>query len=111
VENQVCLAIKRIYVHESIYGPFREAVVRHVAKLQVGNGLDPATTMGPVQNAMQYERVQRLFQDLETQKWNVAFGGGTLPHGAPKGGYFITPTIIDNPAETSSIVQEEPFGE
>lgn len=55
---------------------------------------------------MQYERVKGFFSDIEKEKWNVAVGG-TNPEGP---GYFITPTIVDRPAETSRIVEEEPFG-
>lgn len=109
--GQVCLAIKRIYVHEAIYSRFRDAMVRHVQNLKLGDGMDRGCSMGPVQNEMQFERVRRLFDDIEAQKWTVA-AGGSFPTKSTTtlGGYFIEPTIIDRPAEDSSIVQEEPFG-
>lgn len=56
---------------------------------------------------MQYERVLTFFDDIEKQGWKVAVGGKVNP----SAGYFITPTIIDRPAENSRIVVEEPFGE
>lgn len=84
-------------------------MVRHITKLKVGSGLDRDSNLGPVQNEMQFEKLRMLFKEIETQKWNVAAGGAFPPKGSK--GYFITPTIIDNPAESSSIVQEEPFGE
>lgn len=62
--------------------------------------------LGPLQNAMQYERVKGFFSDIEKEDWKVAIGG-TNPEGP---GYFITPTIIDRPKEESRIVTEEPFG-
>lgn len=105
--GQVCLAIKRIYVHESIHDAFRDAMVRHIQQ-----NLKPGQGLGPVQNSMQFERVRRLFADIETQKWNVVAGGKfdvTTGKGSG-GGYFIEPTVIDRPAEDSTIVQEEPFG-
>lgn len=55
---------------------------------------------------MQYERVKGFFSDIEKENWKVA-AGGKVPGGP---GYFITPTIIDRPSETSRIVVEEPFG-
>lgn len=105
--GQICLAIKRIYIQDTIFAEFRDAMVRHTKTLKVGNGLDSDTSQGPVQNAMQYERVQGFFKDIESEKWNVAVGGEKSPHTK---GYFITPTIIDSPADDSRIVVEEPFG-
>ncbi|KAB2579180.1 putative betaine aldehyde dehydrogenase protein [Lasiodiplodia theobromae] len=104
--GQICLAIKRIYVHEKIYDEFLKACVEHTKTLVLGNGTEPNTFLGPVQNAMQYERVKGFFQDVHEHKMKVAVGGVN----DKTGGYYITPTIIDNPAETSKIVTEEPFG-
>ena len=55
--GQVCMAIKRIYAHESIYQKLCDALVEEAKKAKVGNGLDPGTELGPVQNKMQYDKV------------------------------------------------------
>ncbi|KAL3471360.1 Aldehyde/histidinol dehydrogenase [Aspergillus californicus] len=108
--GQICLAVKRIYVHASIHAPFRDAMVRFVQGLKIGNGLDEGVFMGPVQNSMQYERVRGFFNDSDKENWSVAVGG-QIPKGEGEGeGYFVAPTLIDNPPEESRIVQEEPFG-
>ncbi|KAJ4013737.1 hypothetical protein NW752_005448 [Fusarium irregulare] len=106
--GQICLNIKRIYVHESIYEKFRDAVVKHVKNYKLGDGSSEETSHGPVQNEMQYNRVKTFFEDIEKQGWKVATGGKFET--APKNGYYITPTVIDNPPEDSRIVVEEPFG-
>jgi len=106
--SQICIALKRIYVQDTIYDKFRDAMVKFItATHKVGNGLDQATTHGPIQNKMQYERVQGFYADIEKEGWKVA-AGGKNDDKAP--GYFINPTIIDNPADDSRIVVEEPFG-
>jgi len=105
--GQICIAIKRIYIHSSIYNEFRDAMVRFTKTLTVGNGLEDGTTHGPLQNSMQYERVQGFFADIEKQKWTTAVGGKNDDNAK---GYFIQPTIIDNPEDGSRIVIEEPFG-
>jgi acyl-CoA reductase-like NAD-dependent aldehyde dehydrogenase len=57
--GQVCMAIKRIYAHASIYDALCEALVEEAGKqARIGNGLDPDTQLGPLQNRMQYEKVQ-----------------------------------------------------
>ena len=67
--------MKRIYVHESIYPQFRDAMVKHAQTLKVGPGFDEGVTHGPVQNAMQYEIVKGHFADIEKENYKVAFGG------------------------------------
>lgn len=101
------MMIKRLYVHEKIYDQFRDALVEHTKTLKSGNGFDDDVFIGPVQNSMQYEKVKSLFDEIPKQGWKPAIGG-ELPNGGK--GYFITPTIIDNPPEDSRIVTEEPFG-
>ncbi|EXJ80429.1 aldehyde dehydrogenase (NAD+) [Capronia coronata CBS 617.96] len=104
--GQICLAIKRIYVHESIHDEFRDAMVSFTKSLKVGDGAEAGVFLGPVQNSMQYEKVKTFFSDIEKENWAVAVGGKN----EEKPGYFITPTIIDKPADNSRIATEEPFG-
>ncbi|KAM3069063.1 hypothetical protein ACMFMG_004244 [Clarireedia jacksonii] len=108
---QICMAIKRIYVHEAIYDRFLSAMVSHAKNLGVGSGKDPKTFVGPLQNATQLEKVQSYYDDIEKNGLRAALGGPSalLKESLPKG-YFLTPTIIDNPPDTERIVQEEPFG-
>src|SRR6185312_11097418 len=55
--GQVCMAIKRIYAHERIYDALCAALAEEARKARVGDGLDPQTQYGPIQNRMQYEKV------------------------------------------------------
>ncbi|KPI41522.1 putative aldehyde dehydrogenase [Cyphellophora attinorum] len=105
--GQICLAIKRIYVHEDVYEQFRDAAVKFAQTIKSGEGNEEGVFLGPVQNSMQFEKVKTFFSDIEKEKWNVAVGG---KNDDSKPGYFIAPTIIDRPAEDSRIVTEEPFG-
>lgn len=105
--GQVCLALKRVYIHESIFEEFRDAMVKHTKSLKLGDGSEAGVSHGPIQNSMQYERVQGFFKDIEKEGWKVAVGGKN-PEDLP--GYFIQPTIIDRPKDDSRIVTEEPFG-
>ncbi|OLN97064.1 Phenylacetaldehyde dehydrogenase 1 [Colletotrichum chlorophyti] len=106
--GQVCVAIKRIYIHESIYDELLTEITNVVESLPVGDGQQEGTVLGPVQNQMQFERVKELLKDIEAQKLKIT-AGSTEPASNSKG-FFITPTIVDNPPENSRIVVEEPFG-
>ena len=104
--GQVCMAIKRIYVHESLYDDLCAALVEEARAAKVGNGLDPDTQLGPLQNKMQYDKVVRLIQ--ETKDSGATFlAGGEVPD-TP--GYFIPPTLVTDVEETSRIVTDEQFG-
>ena len=104
--GQVCIAPKRIYVHENIYDAFTAAFAEAASHTKVGSGLQEGVTMGPVQNRPQYERVKELIEASRASGHRF-LTGGELPPGP---GYFISPTVVDNPPEDSRIVQEEPFG-
>ncbi|KAF3812099.1 putative aldehyde dehydrogenase FUS7 [Colletotrichum gloeosporioides] len=106
--GQVCIAIKRIYIHESIYDELLAEMANVVNSFPVGDGQQEGTMLGPVQNQMQFERVKDLLKDIEEQKHKLA-AGSTAPASNGKG-YFITPTMVDNPPDNSRIVVEEPFG-
>ena len=104
--GQTCAALKRLYVHESLY----EAVCQKLATLAeqqvVGNGLDDTTTFGPVQNANQYRQVIELVDDARSQGARILCGGSPS---ADKG-YFYPPTIVADVCNGIRLVDEEQFG-
>ncbi|KAJ5087160.1 Aldehyde dehydrogenase N-terminal [Penicillium angulare] len=102
---QICMMIKRLYVHESIYDTFLQKLVDFVKTFKVGEGTEADVFVGPVQNKMQFEKAKDLFQTITTDKLKAVLGGDIQD----SAGYFIHPTIIDNPPEDSRVVQEEPF--
>ncbi|KAL8646177.1 MAG: hypothetical protein Q9210_006281 [Variospora velana] len=108
--SQICMMIKRLYVHSSIYGKFVAAFCAHVKEnFKVGPGTDPENFIGPVQNSIQYAKVKDMYSQIAKQGWKPALGGDMPDEDASKG-YFFTPTVIDNPPDNSRIVTEEPFG-
>ena len=105
--GQVCIATKRVFIHQDIYRPFVDAMVAFTKYLKPGSPEDPSTGLGPVQNKMQYDRVMGFVDDCREKGYTFATGEQTVKQGK---GYFVQPTIIDNPPTESRIVQEEPFG-
>ncbi len=105
--GQWCIATKRFYVHESIHAEFVQAFVEYAKGVKVGDGMDPDTGLGPIQNRMQYDKLRKLFADVREQGYSVPLGG-TIDESLA--GNFVPVTVVDNPPENSRIVQEEPFG-
>ncbi|PHH80706.1 hypothetical protein CDD82_1561 [Ophiocordyceps australis] len=106
--GQLCMCTKRIYVHEKIYDEFRDAFVKCTREtMKTGRGFEPGVTLGPLQNAMQFNLVKKMCADVEESGFKVALKGQVSDGSA---GYLMEPTVVDNPPEDSAIVVEEPFG-
>ena len=104
--GQICVAIKRLYVHESIYEEMCEALAAIARSVKVGDGSEPGVQMGPIQNKMQYERVLGILEDTKRQGARILAGGRALD----RPGYFMEPTIVADIEEGTRLVDEEPFG-
>ena len=103
--GQVCLAIKRLYVHESVYDEIGDELVAIAKSTVVDDGSKQGTKLGPLQNKMQYEKVKAFLDDAH-KNGKVIAGGAAMD----RPGYFIAPTIVRDIAEGSKLVDEEQFG-
>jgi acyl-CoA reductase-like NAD-dependent aldehyde dehydrogenase len=103
--GQICVAVKRAYVHESIYDAFCEEIVKLAEAAVVDDGTRQGTTIGPVQNRMQYEKVKSLIESA--RNGGTFLAGGDIPD---RRGYFIPPTIVKDLDDDAPLVREEQFG-
>ena len=103
--GQVCMATKRIYVHESVYDDFMKHFVAVVQGYKAGEGF-----ISPIQNKMQYDKVKSVFADCEDKGYEFVVGKGREAAEGHSKGYFISPAVVAKPPEDSRLVQEEPFG-
>jgi len=103
---QICVATKRLYVHEAVYDGLRDRLAAIARTVKVGDGAEQGTVLGPIQNQRQYQRVMELLDDAKANQLTL-IQGAAIPEG---GGYFVPVTIVDNPPEASRVVQEEAFG-
>lgn len=103
--GQVCMAIKRVYVPQAVYGEFCNRLAELAKSAKVGNGADQGVEMGPVQNAAQFQKLEVLLLDCDKQGLVVS---GERPHSNK--GYFIPPTIVSDVPDDALVVREEQFG-
>jgi acyl-CoA reductase-like NAD-dependent aldehyde dehydrogenase len=103
--GQVCIAMKRLYVHENIYDEVCDELASIANDTIIGDGLEQGTKLGPLNNKMQYDKVKALIEDAKKEGNVIA--GGEFPD---KPGYFIRPTIVRDIKEGSRLVDEEQFG-
>jgi acyl-CoA reductase-like NAD-dependent aldehyde dehydrogenase len=104
--GQTCAALKRLYVHDSLYDALCARLVAIAQQQQLGNGMAEGTTFGPVQNRKQLEIVSELVEDARNSGARILCGG-ERPTGQ---GYFYPPTIIADATDGMRIVDEEQFG-
>jgi len=105
--GQICIATKRLYIHNDIYDELSAAIAEVARGVKVGDGSDESVQLGPVQNRVQYDRVVDLITDCK--KNGLRFlTGGEVDESAD--GNFIPISLVDNPPDDSRVVAEEAFG-
>ncbi|RCV48996.1 aldehyde dehydrogenase [Marinitenerispora sediminis] len=104
--GQFCAAVKRVYVPERLRADLVERLRALAGAARVGDGLDPATDLGPLVSRRQLERVAGLVADA------VAAGGRAVAGGAPldRPGHFFPPTVVTDLPAGTALELEEQFG-
>ncbi len=106
--GQVCVSPQRFYVHSQIAEEFTDYAVQAAQAQVLGNGLEKGTTLGPLINATQRDRVARIVQETLAQSGELLAGGQRPAH--LEAGYFYEPTVIMNPGKDTAVMNEEIFG-
>ncbi len=104
--GQVCVSPTRFYVQESIYQRFVDSFAARAGGLSVGDGLDPASHMGPMANPRRPDAMERLIGE-------AVRGGARLKTGGERigaNGFFYAPTVLADVPLEAAIMNEEPFG-
>ncbi len=106
--GQTCVCANRIFVERPIYERFAATFAEQVAALRVGNGLDPATVIGPLIDAQARAKVERHVADALAGGAALLTGGG--PYAEGRAGNFWTPTVLANVSAEMLVAREETFG-
>ncbi len=105
--GQTCAALKRLYVHDSIYDAVVDELAAFAAKVPMGVGLDEENVLGPLQNRGQFDTVDRLVEAAKASGARVVLGGEP-DREAP--GYFYPTTLVADIDPHNDLVVEEQFG-
>jgi len=102
--GQTCAALKRLYVHDSLYDSVCEELTNFARSMPMGDGMKEENLIGPIQNQMQFDKVSALVEDAKKN-------GGRILLGGEKGeGLFYPTTLIADVDNGMAIVDEEQFG-
>jgi acyl-CoA reductase-like NAD-dependent aldehyde dehydrogenase len=104
--GQVCFATKRVYAPRHMVDDLAAELARLAKEAKVGDGLEEGTTIGPIQNKTQFDKVLGFIESARADG-GIFLTGGKVKDG---GGYFIEPTIVTGLAHDARLVREEQFG-
>lgn len=104
--GQVCVSPTRFYVQEKAYDRFLARFTDVIASIQVGNGLEQGTQMGPLAHARRVASMERFLDDADQRGGKVLTGGARLG----STGFFFAPTVITDLPDDAMLMLEEPFG-
>jgi succinate-semialdehyde dehydrogenase/glutarate-semialdehyde dehydrogenase len=108
--GQACLAIKRVYVFESVADEVIEAIGAKASRLRVGIGSDPDSQMGPLHTEGQREELERQIADSLADGGELLTGGARPDDPQLGDGWFYQPTVVVDPPKDSPMAREEVFG-
>ena len=101
--GQVCISIRRIYVHSDIYDLFTSQFVEAVKNTSYGSQLDENVVVGPMIEEKEAIRVEEWINEAVNQGAKIACGG-------KRNGALLEPTVLLDTNETMKVVSEEIFG-
>ncbi|MEM6965977.1 MAG: aldehyde dehydrogenase family protein [Bacteroidota bacterium] len=104
--GQTCACAKRLYVHEDDYDNVVSTLKAVADQMPMGDGMQEGNVLGPIQNQMQFNKVNELVEDAKANGATI-YRGGSPMEGA---GYFYPITIVGGVDNGSRIVDEEQFG-
>jgi succinate-semialdehyde dehydrogenase/glutarate-semialdehyde dehydrogenase len=108
--GQMCLGVKRLFVHDSVYDAFMAGLRGALEKKTVGPGTSKASRMGPLHLEYQRGEIEEQVEDARARGATVLVGGSRPNGQETANGFFYLPTVIENPPQDARVVREEVFG-
>lgn len=104
--GQVCVSPTRFLVQEKVYDQFVSSFVAHAKAVNVGDGMEAGTVMGPMANERRVPVMETLIADAKSKGAEIATGGNRIGNK----GYFFEPTVVTGATTDMRAMNEEPFG-
>lgn len=104
--GQVCIAPSRFFVHHAVHDRFVDRFVAEAQSRVLGDGMDAASTMGPLANHRRVDAMERMVADARARGGTVLTGGERVGNQ----GWFFAPTVITGLSDDALLMTEEPFG-
>ena len=109
-QSQSCSSTSRLFVHEDAADALLDEVVKLIAKIRIGDPLDPTTQMGTLASQAQFDKTLRYIAAAQEDGARLLTGGMRPSSLAGKTGLYVEPTVFDNVGPDSRLAREEVFG-
>ena len=106
--GQVCVTPDRFFIHESLHDAFVAEFVKRAKAIKLGDGLDPASEMGPLINARRLDEIDAIVQDAVRDGARLETGGQRAP--GFNAGHFYEPTVLTDVRDDMRVYSQENFG-
>ena len=108
--GQICIAVNRILVADSLHDAFLQALAAETAKMRLGHGVEPGVAYGPVLNESVRSRTRQHVDDALAHGGRLIAGGAAPTGEAYERGFFFNPTLIDGADDRALVMTEESYG-
>ena len=105
--GQSCCAVERVYVHRKVYDAFLEQAADAMTRFQMGDPMDPATTLGPLADRTILDDLDRQVRDALQRGARLICGGRRLE--GTRGNFYL-PTLLADVDDHAEVMREESFG-
>ena len=109
-QGQICVAGSRIFVQDTFYDKFTDALVKQFNSVKVGHSMDPNTMMGAIVNEKQMKKILKYVKIGESEGCKVGCGGVQITENGLDKGFYLKPTLLLNATNKMRVAQEEIFG-
>lgn len=109
-QGQICLCGSRLLIERSIYPQFKEAFLKEVKEITVGNPLSIDSRMGAVVSEAHMNKILSYIEIAKQEGGTILSGGSRIFPQGNENGFFIEPTVIEGLGQACRINQEEIFG-
>ena len=108
--GQACLAVKRVFVFDSVADEFIDRIAARAKRLKLGTGTDASAQMGPLHSEKQRAEIEAQLADA-VERGGKVVAGGKRPEGEQfQRGYFFEPTVVVDVPQGARVWTEETFG-
>ena len=109
-QGQICVAGSRIFVQDTFYDKFVDALIKQFNSVKVGHSMDPNTMMGTIVNEKQLNKILEYVKIGEQEGCKIGCGGVRITENGLDKGFYMKPTLLLNATNKMRVAQEEIFG-
>jgi len=103
--GQRCTSLRRLFVHETIYGGFVPRLRSAYGRLRIGDPREPGTLVGPLIDARAHDGMRAALAEAAKDGGKIAGGERVLSNEWPEA-FYVQPALVEMPGQTEIVTRE-----